>query len=402
MFLETKLNNENIKIVIVGVGGGGGNAVNRMIEDQIQGVEYIVANTDYQALQHSLAENKIQLGEKLTKGLGAGAKPEIGKKAAEESYDIIKEELTGAQMVFVAAGMGGGTGTGASPIVAKIAKELGALTIGIVTTPFEFEGSKKRRMSDEGLEELQKNVDSMIVIPNDKIFEICPKGTTFDEALKKGNEVLKKGVQSITDIIKVEGIINVDFADVRTVMTNAGGVCHMGFGKAKGENRALEAVKLATISPLLDTSIRYAKNVLVNITASEGNLSHNDVKTIGDYIKEFIGEDDNFEIDNYIPGSAYSDELGEDISVVIIATGMEEFNDDFDFDMEDIETKISSNTKNTVDKSFVSADTHDLDIDNDIDNEESKIQDISEITKRERKNNSELNIPSFLKNIGRK
>lgn len=402
MFLETAMNNEDIKILIVGVGGGGGNAVNRMIEEQIKGVDYIVANTDYQALQHSLSESRIQLGEKLTKGLGAGAKPEIGKKAAEESYEKIKEELVGAQMIFVAAGMGGGTGTGASPIIAKVAKEIGALTVGIVTMPFKFEGTKKKKMAEDGLEELKKNVDSIIVIPNDKILEISPKGITFEEALKKGNEILKNSVKGITDIIKLNGIINTDFADVKTVMENKS-LCHMGFGRAKGDNKALEATKLATVSHLSETSIWHAKDLLVNVTSSE-SITMDDIYAIGDYVREAIGEDEDFASDNVIVGSVFSDEIGDEVSVVIIATGIDENGQQLNTNrsqgsVKEVHQK-EVHQESKVEKSYLQSNTDDLDIDNDLDIEPDNIQSISEIT-TDRKP-TELKIPPFLKSTGRK
>ena len=394
IYLETGMSNEEVRILIIGVGGGGGNAINRMIEDEVQGVEYVVANTDYQALQNSLAENKIQLGEKLTKGLGAGAKPEIGKKAAEESYDKIKEELTGVNMVFIAAGMGGGTGTGAAPVIAKISKELGALTVGIVTLPFNFEGSKKKAMALEGLEELKKNVDSIIILPNDKIFEVSPKGTTMDEAFKKGNEVLKKGVKGITDIIKVNGIINPDFADVRTVMEDKG-ICHMGFGRAKGENRAIEAAKMAITSPLLDTSVEKASHLLVSITATKESMKIEEFNAIGEFIREAVGEDDGHLADNIIVGNSYLDEMGEELSVSIIATGI----DRKDEKVVDIN---QAKVQKQVEKSFnIKASTQDLDIDDELQTSKDDIN-ITEIDKVEKKQTQELDIPDFLKNLGKR
>lgn len=402
IFLDTDMSNEEAKILIVGVGGGGGNAVNRMIEDEIKGVDYVVANTDYQALKDSLAENKVQLGEKLTKGLGAGAKPEIGRKAAEESYDKIKEELEGYHMIFISAGMGGGTGTGAAPVVAKIAKEeLGALTVAIVTMPFRFEGAKKQKLAKEGLEELKNNVDSIIVLPNDKIFEVSPKGTSMDDAFRKGNEVLKKGVKGITDIIKVSGIVNPDFADVRTVMEEKG-VCHMGFGKAKGENRAIEAVKMAITSPLLDTSVKNSSNLLVSIVATKESLKIDEFSAIGDFVSEAVGENDGHLADHIILGSSYVEDMGEELSVTIIATGVDIVKNDNIIDInrtiakkqaEKIAEKMAERDEKPV------VDDLDIDLDDDIEKEKTPIQVIKEVKEaKDKKSSEELNIPPFLKN----
>lgn len=308
--------NENHEIIkIVGVGGGGGNAVNRMINAEIFGVEYIVANTDIQALHRSEAETKIQLGEKLTRGLGAGANPEIGQKAAEESLDEIKRCLEGTDMVFITAGMGGGTGTGAAPVFAKAAKESGILTVGIVTKPFSFEGPQKMKKADKGIEELKKMVDTLIVIPNDRILDISEKNTTMDQSFEMANEVLKEGVKGITDVIKAPGLINVDFADIRTTMLNRG-IAHMGTGRAKGENRAIEAAKAAIHSPLLETSVKGAKAVLLNIAGTKETITMHEFVDASNFIREAVDKEDA----EIIIGTAYSEDAGEYLSITVIAT----------------------------------------------------------------------------------
>ena len=253
------------QIKVIGVGGGGNNAVNRMIESQLKGVQFIAVNTDKQALFTSKAEYRIQIGEKLTKGLGAGANPEIGKKAAEESRDDIFQILQGADMVFVTAGMGGGTGTGAAPIVAQIAKEMGILTVGVVTKPFSFEGKRRMMHAEIGIAELKDKVDTLVTIPNDRLLQVIEKRTSILEAFKIADDVLKQGVQGISDLIAVPGLVNLDFADVKTIMFEQG-LAHMGVGRASGEHRATEAAKQAIQSPLLETSIEGAKGVLLNIT----------------------------------------------------------------------------------------------------------------------------------------
>ncbi|MGB4428357.1 MAG: cell division protein FtsZ, partial [Thermacetogeniaceae bacterium] len=257
--------NQFADIKVVGVGGGGGNAVNRMIQADLKGVHFIAVNTDAQALNLSLAEHKMQIGSKLTKGLGAGADPEIGKKAAEESRDELMQALQGADMVFVTAGMGGGTGTGGAPIVAEVAKEVGALTVGVVTRPFTFEGKKRANQAEQGIQELKSKVDTLITIPNDRLLQVVDKSTSINEAFRIADDVLRQGVQGISDLIAVPGLINLDFADVKTIMANTG-TALMGIGSGKGDNRAAEAAKLASSSPLLETSIEGAKGVLLNIT----------------------------------------------------------------------------------------------------------------------------------------
>ncbi len=263
--------NQFADIKVIGVGGGGGNAVNRMIQADLKGVHFIAVNTDAQALNLSLAEHKMQIGSKLTKGLGAGADPEIGKKAAEESRDELMQALRGADMVFVTAGMGGGTGTGGAPVVAEVAKEVGALTVGVVTRPFTFEGKKRANQAEQGIQELKSKVDTLITIPNDRLLQVVDKSTSINEAFRIADDVLRQGVQGISDLIAVPGLINLDFADVKTIMSNTG-TALMGIGSAQGDNRAAEAAKIAISSPLLETSIEGAKGVLLNITGGPEHL----------------------------------------------------------------------------------------------------------------------------------
>ena len=269
--LEIKPNENEAaaKILVIGVGGAGNNAVNRMVDENILGVEFIGVNTDRQALQLCKAPQLVQIGEKLTKGLGAGAKPEVGAKAAEESMDELTELIKGADMVFVTCGMGGGTGTGAAPVVAGIAKDLGCLTVGVVTKPFRFEARQRMNNAIQGIERLKQNVDTLIVIPNDKLLEIVDRRTSMPEALKKADEVLQQGVQGITDLINVPGLINLDFADISTVMKDKG-IAHIGIGEGHGDDKALEAVKQAITSPLLETTIEGATDIIINISGDIG------------------------------------------------------------------------------------------------------------------------------------
>lgn len=303
------------RLVVVGVGGAGNNAVNRMVGDNVVGVEFIGVNTDRQALELCKAPTKIQIGEKLTKGLGAGAKPEIGEKAAEESAEEIEAAIDGADMVFVTCGMGGGTGTGAAPVVARIAKEKGILTVAVVTKPFGFEAKQRMANAISGIERLKEYVDTIIVIPNNKILEIVDRRTTMPEALKKADEVLQQAVQGITDLINIPGEINLDFADVCTVMRDQK-VAHVGIGSATGDERAMEAVKVALASPLLETTINGAKHVLINFTGDVLTLDANDAS---DYVKSIAGEDANV-----IWGTAFDDTIKDEITVTIIATGVED------------------------------------------------------------------------------
>ncbi|SDL76598.1 cell division protein FtsZ [Sediminibacillus halophilus] len=304
-------------IKVIGVGGGGSNAVNRMIEHGVEGVEFIAVNTDAQALNLSKAEVKMQIGSKLTRGLGAGANPEVGRKAAEESKEQLEEVLQGADMVFVTAGMGGGTGTGAAPVIAQVAKEIGALTVGVVTRPFSFEGRRRSTQAVSGIDALKSNVDTLIVIPNDRLLEIVDKNTPMLEAFREADNVLRQGVQGISDLIAKPGLINVDFADVKTIMYDKGSAL-MGIGVATGENRATEAAKKAISSPLLETSIDGAHGVLMNITGG-ANLSLYEVQEAADLVTSAADQEVNV-----IFGSVINEELKDEIVVTVIATGFDE------------------------------------------------------------------------------
>ncbi|MDO5095783.1 MAG: cell division protein FtsZ [Peptostreptococcaceae bacterium] len=306
-------------IKVVGVGGGGGNAVNRMIGSGSGGVEYIVMNTDAQALRQSEAPVKLQLGEKTTNGRGAGADPIIGRESAEESEADITALLEGADMVFITAGMGGGTGTGAAPVVAKISKNLGILTVAVVTKPFTIEGSKKIKKAEQGIDELKKYVDTLIVIPNDRIFDISEKGTTLFDAFERANQVLKKGVNGITDIVETPGMVNVDFADIRATMHNKG-VGHLGIGSATGEGRAMKAAQEAIHSPLLETTVEGAERVLISISATKESLTLDEFNEISSYVKDCV----NFEDVDIIIGTAEVQDLEDEIRVAVIATGFKE------------------------------------------------------------------------------
>ena len=303
------------KIIVVGVGGAGNNAVNRMVDEGIGGVEFVGVNTDKQALSLCKAPTVLQIGEKVTKGLGAGAKPEVGEQAASESVEEIKQLLAGADMVFVTCGMGGGTGTGGAPIVAQVAKDLGCLTVGVVTKPFRFEAKTRMNNALSGIEKLKQNVDTLIVIPNDKLLEIVDRRTTMPEALKKADEVLLQAVQGITDLINLPALINLDFADVQTVMTN-GGIAHIGIGEAKGDDKALEAVQQAVESPLLETTINGAKNVIINI---HGDISLMDANDAASYVQDLTGEDANI-----IFGAMYDDTDVDYCRITVIATGLQD------------------------------------------------------------------------------
>ena len=309
------------KIKVVGVGGGGNNAVNRMIEAGVKGVEFLVFNTDRQALKNSNAETKIQLGEKITKGLGAGANPEIGEQAAEESLDEIREALDGADMVFITAGMGGGTGTGAAPVIADVAKELGLLTVGVVTKPFTFEGRKRAKSAELGINALKGKVDTLVIIPNDRLLSIADKKTSFSQAFEMADDILKQGIQGISDLISVPNLINLDFADVKTIMYDKG-VAHMGIGRASGDDRATEAAKLAINSPLLETSIEGAKSVLLNITAGS-DLGIFEVNEAADLIRDCVSEDANI-----IFGAGIDESLKDEVKITVIATEFDQYKDD--------------------------------------------------------------------------
>jgi cell division protein FtsZ len=315
--LEIKTNDADVaaKIIVVGVGGAGNNAVNRMVDEKIDGVDFIGVNTDKQALQLCKAPKLLQIGEKLTKGLGAGAKPEIGEKAAEESAEEISAALKGADMVFVTCGMGGGTGTGAAPVVAKLAKDMGILTVGVVTKPFRFEAKARMVNALNGIERIKEHVDTLIVIPNDKLLEIVDRRTTMPEALKKADEVLQQAVQGITDLINVPAVINLDFADVQTVMKDKG-IAHIGIGEGKGDDKAMEAVKMAVESPLLETTISGATHVIINIS---GDITLADASDAASYVQELAGDDVNI-----IFGAMYDESKSDSCTITVIATGLED------------------------------------------------------------------------------
>ncbi len=303
-------------IKVVGVGGAGNNAVNRMIEAGIKGVDFVAVNTDRQALQKSKAGTKIQIGEKITRGLGAGANPDIGAQSAEENKSEITEALRGADMVFVTAGMGGGTGTGAAPIVAQAAKEMGILTIGVVTKPFTFEGKKRLSQAERGIESLKGKVDSLVVIPNDKLLQVIDRKTSINEAFRMADDILRQGVQGISDLIAVTGTVNLDFADVKTIMLNTG-MAHMGIGRASGENRAEDAAKQAVQSPLLETSIEGARGVIINITGGE-DLGLHEVNTAAELVQRSVDPEANI-----IFGTVTDPDMKDEIQITVIATGFE-------------------------------------------------------------------------------
>jgi cell division protein FtsZ len=303
-------------IKVIGIGGGGNNAINRMIDAGLKGVEFISINTDAQALYLSKADKKIQIGEKLTKGLGAGANPEIGQKAAEESRSQLEEVVKGADMIFITAGMGGGTGTGAAPIIAEASKELGILTVGVVTKPFSFEGKKRMANAELGITNIKTTVDTLITIPNDRLLSIAEKKTSMVDAFRMADDILRQGVQGISDLIAVPGLINLDFADVRTIMLETG-LAHMGIGKGTGENRAVEAAKQAISSPLLETSIDGAKGVLLNITGGS-NLGLLEVNEAAELISSAADPDANI-----IFGAVIDEKLQDEIRITVIATGFE-------------------------------------------------------------------------------
>lgn len=305
-----------VSIKVIGVGGGGSNAVNRMIKSDVRGVEFIAVNTDKQALRDSNATYKIQIGEKLTKGLGAGSDPEVGRKAAEESREAIKKVLEGTEMVFITAGMGGGTGTGAAPIVADLAREMGILTIGVVTKPFVFEGRVRAAQAEAGIEALRSKVDSLVVIPNERLRCVSEQKITFVNAFEIADDVLKQAIQSISELINVRGFVNLDFADVTTIMRDAG-YAHMGVGRASGKDKATEAAKMAIQSPLLETSINGARGVIINITGSL-DICLEEVEIAAEMVREAAHMDSNI-----IFGAAFDQELDDEIRVTVIATGFD-------------------------------------------------------------------------------
>ncbi len=338
------------KIKVIGVGGGGNNAVNRMIESGVQGVDFIVANTDLQVLNNSKAPVKIQIGTELTSGLGAGGKPEIGKESALESRNEIEAALEGADMIFITCGMGGGTGTGAAPIIADIAQGLGALTVGIVTKPFSFEGKKRMEQALQGLEELRKHVDTLIVIPNDKLREIIDKTTPLLDSFREVDNVLRRGVQSISDLIAVSGLINLDFADVKAVMEKRGNAL-IGIGMGVGETRASDAARQAVSSPLLETSIQGATDAIINVTGG-ANLTLFEVEEAVEVVRASANTDINT-----IFGAVINENLGDELIVTVIATG---FEDEEEKELNEISSPIQNNEVEENNASFVDDDEDDL------------------------------------------
>ena len=347
-------------IKVIGVGGAGNNAVNRMIEAGIRNVEFIAVNTDRQTLNESKANSKIQIGEKLTRGLGAGANPDIGSQAAEESRAEIAEVLKGADMVFVTAGMGGGTGTGAAPIVAATAKEMGILTIGVVTKPFTFEGKKRLAQAERGVASLKGKVDTLVVIPNDKLLQVIDRKTSIIEAFRMADDVLRQGVQGISDLISVPGVINLDFADVRTIMLNQG-MAHMGIGCASGENRAEDAAKQAIQSPLLETSIEGARGIIINITGGS-DMGLHEANTAAELVQRSADPEANI-----IFGTVIDDSMGDEIQITVIATGFEKEEErrpgsQYENIVADAWRKRSTNTISSVSPSSSNDSNGDLDI----------------------------------------
>ena len=380
---ETNLDKSAV-IKVIGVGGGGCNAVNRMVEAGLKGVEFIAVNTDRQALNRCLSETKIQIGEKLTRGLGAGANPEIGQKAAEETLDEITGLLEGADMVFLTAGMGGGTGTGAAPIIAKAAKDMGILTVGVVTKPFTFEGAKRRRQAELGISFLKKYVDSLVIVPNDKLLQNCEKNTTMVQAFQMADDVLRQGVQGISDLISDFALINVDFADVKSVMTDRG-VAHMGVGHASGDDRAKHAVKAAIESPLLETSIQGAKAILLYV-AGGYDLGMLEVSEIASLVEEQADRDCIL-----IFGAAVNEDMQDEISITVIATGFDE----------GLENRAIGGTEQPVQQpqaqpAQAAAPAGDEVIGR-IENVQGREVDLQDLLKEEDKTPSRFDIPDFLK-----
>ena len=343
-------------IKVIGVGGAGNNAVNRMIDFGIKGVDFIAVNTDRQALQASKANTKIQIGEKITRGLGAGANPDIGAQSAEESRAEISEVLRGADMVFVTAGMGGGTGTGAAPIVAQVAKEMGILTIAVVTKPFTFEGKKRLSQAERGIESLKGKVDTLVVIPNDKLLQIIDRKTSIIEAFQLADDMLRQGVQGISDLIAIPGLVNLDFADVKTIMLNTG-MAHMGTGTASGENRAEDAAKEAIQSPLLETSIEGARGVIINITGGD-DLGLHEVNTAAELVQRSVDPEANI-----IFGTVTDPTMQDEIKITVIATGFEKNEPISSLGVGDIVSKTWEKKVNSIPTNTDSSSTsNDLDI----------------------------------------
>ena len=334
-----KAGTANIKVV--GVGGGGGNALNRMIDDGLKGVEFIAINTDQQALEESRAQTKIQIGEKLTRGLGAGANPEIGECSAEESKAEIAEALKGADMVFITSGMGGGTGTGATPIIADISKGMGILTVAVVTKPFPFEGKRRMNQAEKGIEELKQNVDTIITIPNEKLLQVVEKDTTIEQAFLQTDNILRQGVQGISDLITVPGLVNLDFADVKTIMLDTG-VAHMGIGRARGDNRAGEAARQAIHSPLLETSIEGAGGVLINVTGGK-DLGLLEINEAAELVQKSVDPEANI-----IFGAVIDENLKDEIVITVIATGFNKWGSSVDSKAADIIESMRNSMNNSI------------------------------------------------------
>ena len=359
-------------IKVIGVGGAGNNAVNRMIEAGIRNVEFIAVNTDRQTLNESKANSKIQIGEKLTRGLGAGANPDIGSQAAEESKAEIAEVLKGADMVFVTAGMGGGTGTGAAPIVASTAKEMGILTIGVVTKPFTFEGKKRLAQAERGVASLKGKVDTLVVIPNDKLLQVIDRKTSMIEAFRMADDVLRQGVQGISDLISVPGVINLDFADVRTIMLNQG-MAHMGIGCASGENRAEDAAKQAIQSPLLETSIEGARGIIINITGGS-DMGLHEANTAAELVQRSADPEANI-----IFGTVIDDSMGDEIQITVIATGFEK-----EEEKRQTQVSTSSQYENIVADAWRKRNS-------------SNVSSVSSSSSSSNDSNGDLDIPTFLR-----
>lgn len=374
-FLEFEVDNKGkAKILVVGVGGGGCNAVNRMIEAELRNVNFIALNTDKQDLDMSRAESKLQIGEKLTKGLGAGGNPEVGQKSAEENVEDISKLLSGADMVFVTAGMGGGTGTGAAPIVAKIAKDMGILTVGVVTRPFSFEGRRRSEHAEMGIKFLKQFVDSIVIVPNDKLLTIAELSTTMVEALRMADEILKHGVQSITELISDNSLINADFADVQTIMRDRG-VAHMGIGQGKGENKVKDAVKNAVESPLLETQVAGAKAILLNIAGGQ-DMGMLDVSEASTLIQNVADQDAII-----IFGTSIKEDLKDEMRITVIATGFENRPSNF-----------SDRTELSFDEEI--AEVTDSDDAKEVSSESSSIK---KIIDEDGDDASDFDVPSFLK-----
>lgn len=378
----------NVAVIkVVGVGGGGNNAVDRMIEDNMDGVEFVAVNTDVQDLSKSKASTKIQIGEKLTRGLGAGGNPEIGEKSVEETKEEIARALTGADMVFITAGMGGGTGTGAAPKIAEISKQLGILTVGVVTKPFNFEGKKRMTNAERGVSELRKNVDTLVIIPNQRILSIVDKKTPIIEAFRKADDILRQGVQGISDLISKPGVINLDFADVKTVMENKG-IAHMGIGHGKGDNKAEEAAKAAIQSPLLETKIDGARSVLINFSG-DSNLGLLEADEAANLIRESI--DPEAEI---IFGTTINDDLKDEVVVTVIATG-------FDGDVKGLPPTNMRGIFNIGDARPVqkpAEDTEQTDADEASKQQDLKRKELDSFRATDFGDGDEIQIPTFIKN----